>query len=261
MPGVRCGWRGRWTAVLLAAVSWASAGAADTGSPGERFPGRLLQGEKAEEARSILKDYSLRRERRSEFRATPQIYDYLFRRLPLASDMIRALAFGKYRIAESAEGGYTIDTGTGVRGKFWVLHDGERRKVLYGDGEYSGWIIRRLGGRAVVLMNYAPGRDGDETVMKNHMTVFVKIDNVVVEFFVKTLDWLIRLLVKKQLADASSSAQRLTEAIAKEPARVYETLRKSPEMEIHKAALEEFRRFFLAGGSPPTPGLPAPPPQ
>ncbi|MBI2880640.1 MAG: hypothetical protein HYY21_03580 [Candidatus Tectomicrobia bacterium] len=107
------------------------------------------------------------------------------------------------------------------------------------------------------MMDYAPGRDGGETVMQNHMTVFVKMDNGVAESFVKALDWLIRLLVGTQLADASSSAQRLMETVAKEPARVYETLRRSPG--IPETALEEFRRFFLAGGRRhPRPPDPAP---
>lgn len=229
-------------------------------SPSENlFPKRLFQGEKADEAWSLLSDYSLVRERRSVFRTTTQVYDYLFARLPLASDMIRALKFGKQKVARLPDGSFSIDTGTRVIGRFWVLHDGERRKVLYGQGEYNGWIIRRIGGRSTVIMTHEPATDEDGVAIKNHMQVFVKIDNVVVEFIVKTVDWLIRLLVRKQLGEASSAARKLTEAIAREPAKVYEELRKSPE--IPEPALAEFREMFLSGKSPLGPRLPGSTPQ
>ncbi len=70
--------------------------------------------------------------------------------------------------------------GAGVTGKFWIVHGEAQRKILYGEGEYNGWIIRRLGGRSIVMMTHRPERDGDVVVMKNQMIVFVKVDNVVV---------------------------------------------------------------------------------
>ena len=249
MPVASTRWRIALAAAFLTVVCFRAGGqGAETKSPERRFPEHFLKGEKADAARNVLSDYSLFRQRESVFHSTPKIYKYLFERLPLASDMIRALKFGKYKIAKATDGSFSIDTGAGVTGKFWIVHGEAQRKILYGEGEYNGWIIRRLGGRSIVMMTHRPGRDGDAVVMKNQMIVFVKVDNVVVEFFVKALDWLIRVLVRRQVRQASSAAQNLTEAIAREPAKVYEIFRKSPE--IPKAALEGFRENFLSGKSP-----------
>lgn len=94
-----------------------------------------------------MKDHTLFRERKLTFRSTPKVYDYVFKRLPLATDMLRVLEFGKYKIGHGLDGSYTIESGTGVKGKFWVLHDVDGQKILCGEGGYSGWLIRNLGGR------------------------------------------------------------------------------------------------------------------
>ena len=66
-------------------------------------------------------------------------------------------------------------------------------------------------------MAYKSVQGKDDLVMKNHIMVFVNIDNVVLEFLVKALDWVIRILVRSQLNQASSSTQKLTETITREP--------------------------------------------
>ena len=76
------------------------------------------------------------------------------------------------------------------------------------------------------------------------MTVLVKIDNVVVDFLVKALNWIIRVKVRSQLDRASSSAQKLTEIIAKTPEKAYKKLRASSL--IPQSILNEYRHFFLS---------------
>ena len=190
-----------------------------------------------------MKDHTLFRERKSTFRSTPKVYDYVFKRLPLATDMLRVLEFGKYKIGHGLGGSYTIESGTGVKVKFWVLYDADGQKILNGEGGYSGWLIRNLGGRAAITVAYKPVQGKNDLVMKNHIMVFVKIDNAVVDFLVKALDWVIRILVQSQLNQASSSTQKLTETIAREPGKVYEKLRKS--LLIPRPVLNEFRDLFL----------------
>jgi hypothetical protein len=230
---------------LAAGCAAALAAGAKEPSPEERFPIRLIQGEKTEAARFFLEDYTLFRERRTEFRSTLKVYAYLFARLPLASDMIRALKIGKHKITEGPDGAYLIDTGSGVTGRFWIVHSGKGRKVIYGEGGYSGWLIRNLGGRASFAIAYTPARTDRGLVMKNHLMVFVKVDNVIVDFLIKSLDWMIRLLVRAQISQASSAAQKLTEAIAREPEKVYERLEKS--LRIPTSALKAFRARFPGG--------------
>ncbi len=232
-------------AVFLALVfAFVAHGAEDTElSPDARFPKNLLQGEKAAEARKLLEDYTLYRERSSKYQSNVKVYDYLWDRMPLAATMIRVLEFGTYKIDKLPDGSYALDTGSGVTAKFWIMDAGQRLKIIYGDGTYRGLIIRSLGGRATAAIGYTPDKDGEKTVVKNDLMVFVKVDNVVVDFFIKAFDWLIRLLVHNQIGQASSAAKKLTEAVAQNPDKVYEALRKSPE--ISREELEEFRRTFL----------------
>ena len=171
-----------------------------------------------------------------------KIYTYLFARLPIASDMIRALKIGKYKITEGPDGSYLLDTGAGVTGRFWIVHNGKDRKVIYAEGGYSGWLLRSLGGRATFAITDTPARTDRGLVVKNHLMVFVKVDNVVADFLIKSLDWMIRLLVRTRIRQASSAAQKLTEAIAREPEKVYERLEKS--LRIPTSALNAFRTSF-----------------
>ncbi len=240
----RCGQIGfPATLALLLAMSLPGTEAAESEpTPVSRFPIHLMNGKTGEAARRVLKDHTLFRERKSAFRSTSKVYDYLFKRLPLATDMLRVLEFGKYQIGHGPDGSYTIDSGTGVKGKFWILHDADGQKILYGEGGYSGWLIRNLGGRATVSVAYKPVQGKDGLVMKNHIMVFVKIDNVVVDFLVKALDWAIRIVVRSQVNQASSSTRKLAEAIAREPGKVYEKLRKSSV--IPRPSLNEFRALF-----------------
>jgi hypothetical protein len=222
----------------------AANGAEENSAPPEaRFPNHLLQGEKAAEARKLLKDYTLFRERSSTYQSSIKVYDYLWDRMPLSATMIRVLEFATYKIDKLPDGSYSLDTGTGVRAHIWIMDGGEGLKIIYGHGTYRGWLIRSLGGRATAAIGYKPEKDGDKTLVKNTLMVFVKVDNVVVDFFIKTFDWLIRLVVRNQIGHASSAAQKLTEAVAQNPAKVYDALRKSPE--VSQEELEEFRQTFL----------------
>ena len=78
--------------------------------------------------------------------------------------------------------------------------------------------------------------------MKNHLMVFVKVDNIIVDFLIKSLDWMIRLLIRTRIRQASSAVQKLTEAIAREPEKVYKRLEKS--LRIPTSALKAFRAHF-----------------
>ncbi len=238
------GWRWSRAGVLALAAGCGGAFAAGANEPPpeERFPVRLIKGEKTGAARFFLEDYTLFRERRTEFRSTLKIYTYLFARLPIASDMIRALKIGKYKITEGPDGSYLLDTGAGVTGRFWIVHNGKDRKVIYAEGGYSGWLLRSLGGRATFAITYTPARTDRSLVVKNHLMVFVKVDNVVADFLIKSLDWMSRLLVRTRIRQASSAAQKLTEAIAREPEKVYERLEKS--LRIPTSALNAFRTSF-----------------
>lgn len=213
-------------------------------TPISNFPAHLMRGKMGEAANQVLEDHTLFHQRKSAFQSTPRVYKYLWSRLSLASDMIRVLEFGKYKIASSSNGSYTIDTGTGVKGRFWLLYNGDGQKILYGEGGYSGWLIRNLSGRAIVSMSYNPIPEKEGIIMGNRMTVLVKIDNVVVDFLVKALNWIIRIKVRSQLDRASSSAQKLTEIIAKAPEKAYKKLRASSL--IPQSTLNEFRHFFLS---------------
>lgn len=70
---------------LAAGGGAALAAGAKEPPPEERFPIRLIQGEKTGAARFFLEDYTLFRERRTEFRSTLKVYTYLFARLPISS--------------------------------------------------------------------------------------------------------------------------------------------------------------------------------
>jgi hypothetical protein len=234
--------------------AFAANGAEKTDAPPEaRFPKELLQGEKAAEARKILEGYTLFRERSSKYQSTMKVYDYLWDRMPLSATMIRMLEFGTYKISKLPDGSYSLETGTGVTATFWIMDGGEGLKIIYGNGTYRGWLIRSLGGRATAAIGYQPEKDGDKTLVKNTLMVFVKVDNVVVDFFIRTFDWLIRLVVRNQIGDASSAAKKLTEAVAQNPAKVYDALRKSPD--VSQEELEEFRRTFLEKKSVSDPQL------
>ncbi len=91
----RCGQIGfPATLALLLAMSLPGTEAAESEpTPVSRFPIHLMNGKTGEAARRVLKDHTLFRERKSAFRSTSKVYDYLFKRLPLATDMLRVLEF------------------------------------------------------------------------------------------------------------------------------------------------------------------------
>ena len=79
--------------------------------------------------------------------------------------------------------------------------------------------------------------------MENDFLGFIKFRSPVVEFFARVVNFFLRRMTDREIMAGRNAGRSLTEILAKNPARVYRAMRKSPE--VSRKALEEFRRIFL----------------
>jgi hypothetical protein len=208
-----------------------------------RFPTHLVTGPDASRVREIFREHSISRKHRSRFESTPKVYRYLLERIPLAATLIRVLRFGKYKITERPGGVLTVDSGGGLVLTVRVHHKSESRLVAFIEGVYRSWWTTGIHGRAAVRIRFRPADAEGWPAMENDFLGFIKFRSPVVEFFARVVNFFLRRMTDREIMAGRNAGRSLTEILAKNPARVYRAMRKSPE--VSRKALEEFRRIFL----------------
>ena len=216
---------------------------ADSPLPEDRFPVNLVNKRDSLQVQEILGDYSIYREHKSHFASTPKVYRYLLNRLPLAATLIRILNFGKYKVTQHPDGTLTVDNQEGLVLKVRMLHKSDRQVVSYVEGIYKSWWTTGIQGWGAIWLHFSPKTLDGRPLMENGFSGFIKFRNPVVDFVAKVMDFFLRRLTRTEIERSQGAGRSLSELMAKDPAKVFSAMQKSPE--VSSREIEEFRRVFL----------------
>ena len=211
--------------------------------PESGFPVNLVSASDSKRLREILEDFSIFRQDVIRFESAPKVYRYLLDRIPLSATLIRLLKFGKYRITESTEGQLLMDNQEGLTMKVWIFHKDEKQLVALAEGAYHSWWTTGIRGRGAIWIQFRPRLIKSGPVMENNFVGYIKFRNPVVEIVAKVADFFLRRMTDREIGRGQSAGRLLAELLAKEPAKGYEAMQKSPE--VTPRQVEEFRDYFL----------------
>lgn len=176
------------------------------------------------------------------FPGRPAIFEYLLDHPEFATHVARALRVARYRIWRTGEGLF-LDDGWGAKGHFEVVHVEQGIRVFYAHGHYEQRLLPNIRGRAVVVIEYGFSRTGEggETIAAV-ITGYVMLDNRALRLIGKLAAPVAQAKADREAQQLLKVFARVSRAIADSPDRVYDELRRRPD--VPRQELEEFRRLL-----------------
>ena len=207
-----------------------------------KIPYELLAGDRREEVRKIVAKHTIFRFFKDlEYKVDKAILKFMLDRPVFLSVTLKAMKIRNYLVKHSADGMYVFDDRKGIIGKFEPIYSVPRKKYYYGFGGYHGVIFKLLG-KGTLLFEYR-GVGGNPRRTYVNANVYTKIDNIVVEIFLKILKPIIMPLMDKKIYKFINETQELAREITRHPEKVYQVVKESGHAD--EKELEEFRKLVL----------------
>lgn len=207
-----------------------------------QIPTSVLSGTDRDKIVKVIEDYTVFKKTKGvRFEANPSIYKYLLDRLPLATSIIRGLNIRNLVITKNKDQSFHFKDGESIIGDFRLIHRDPRTIVFYCNGQYNGNVIKKLMGKAVVIVEYREDHKGE--AIENVFYIYLKANNRFVELMIKVFKPLVNMVIDRKVLSYMYTAREVCERITKDPGGVYKSIKDSKE--VSKNELEEYRRFFL----------------
>ena len=207
-----------------------------------QIPPPILSDPDRDKIIKVIEDYTVSKKIRGiKFETNPSIYKYLLDRVPLATDIIRGLNIRNLIITKKKDQSFHFKDGESIIGDFRLIRKDPRIIVFYCNGQYNGNVIKKLMGKAVVIVECREDHKGE--FIENVFYIYLKANNRFVELIIKVFKTLVNLIIDKKVSTYISAAKEVCERITKDPDGVYKSIKDSKE--VSKNDLEEYRRFFL----------------
>ena len=172
----------------------------------------------------------------------PELFEYLLDHPELASQVLRALKEGRYRIWHDAQGLW-LDDGWGTRGRFTLIHAESGRRLYYARGAFQQRFLPDMKGEAVAMFEYAfqPRVDG-RTQVASWATGYVQIDSRFLRFLGTLAMPFVQAKADKEAGQLLRVFARVSGAIASDPAQVYAKVSAQPD--VPRQDLQRFRELL-----------------
>jgi len=176
------------------------------------------------------------------FRVREDVFEYLLDRPDFATQVIRALGIGRYRIWREPDGLW-LDDGAGALVRFHVVYATRGRRVFFLDGRYHPGFVPAIHGRVVVILEYAiePAANG-KSLITPAMASFVRIDNALFDALTRLFTAIIAPRAARVTSRIVVDIARTARAIDEDPARVDAAVSARPD--VPPRELTDFRRLL-----------------
>lgn len=207
------------------------------------IPYHLIKEDRREEIRGIVDSHTLLRFLKEvEYEIDKPVLVFLVERPVLLAAVLKAMNIRDYIISDKNNGTYAFDDRNGISGYFERVHSGFGQKYYYAFGGYKV-LFFDLKGRAAIFFRYQTSAEsGKKSVIR--ADVYSKVDNVVVEFFLKVLRPIIRPMMDRKIKKFIQETQELSHDIVSRPEKVYQAVQDSGYP--HKEEMEAFKKLILA---------------
>jgi hypothetical protein len=209
------------------------------------------------EARTLLDSPTVvRRLPARRFIADKRTYDYLLDHLSVASRLSGVLGYGYYRLVQEEDGRFHGWDHRGVEGDVWLIYSDPNERVYIGEGSYDTWYTPKISAKVLLAVRYsvvgagtagsgsapraragAPGRAPLPPIV-TRVDIYVQTSRLV--------GYLMELLgqvTDKKLAQLVSSAQYTSQALSRDPERVWNRMKRSGKFTPEE--LEDVRRTLV----------------
>jgi hypothetical protein len=187
------------------------------------------------------------------FVARPELFEFLLDHPGLASDIARALRYGRYRIWRSGEG-LVLDDGWGAKGVFTIVHAENGRRVVYARGRYESEWLPDIRGQAVVAIDYlVTPADGGRSAITPTVTGFLRLDTRFADSMARLAGALAQKQADRKARRLARTFAKTTHAIEADPAGVYALVKPAttaPAGEVD--ALRQLLNLPAEGAEPPS---------
>ncbi len=210
-----------------------------------KIPYELLADDRREEVRKIIATHTIFRYFKDlEYKIDESILKFMLDHPSFLSATLKAMKIRHYLIKRGTYWMYVFNDRKGIIGKFEVIYSVPGKRYYYGFGGYHGLIFKLLG-RGALLFEYR-GVGGNPRRTYVNANVYTKVDNVVLDIFLKILKPIITPLIDKKIYKFIDETQKLAKEITTDPEKVYQVVKESGHAD--EKELEEFRR--VAGPQP-----------
>lgn len=166
-------------------------------------------------------------------------FNYLLRRLPLASRLCEKLGIGRYDIRDLGAGKFSLDDREGAFANCELAFEEPQRVVIVARGFFQAPALPKVEGTGLIIIRTKVVGNHLEPDSRVYFKLHSKALHEVSKAFRKTLSRLLEARMDRFVSCAAS----LAEVVAKDPAKVAKAM---TELGADEAQVKEFRARFEA---------------
>ena len=167
---------------------------------------------------ALLREHTIMRSPRLEHPILNRpIHRFLLDRPDVGAALARILKIGTYTVTRTGTDQFRASDPEGLEGQLEILYRDEAQRVYYAEGIAEGGLLR-VRGKVVVFQQsqYSTTASGQERVAAQ-LTIYAKIENPVLAFFVRILVPLIGGMVDAKISKAQGVVRQVSEVMVQDP--------------------------------------------
>ena len=187
---------------------------------------------------ALVQDIPARR-----FATELRVMDMLFNHPALTAEIARGMGLGDFYVVKGKGAACHVREGKSIQATFSETYRGEGLRLYHVEGQYYGSFFVHLSGEALLLARY---RALESQGVEVKVDAALCVDNRFYGFLVSCFAPLFQRLVDRRFSFYMDVAKKLSEALAQDPAGVYNRLVDRGVLSDEERA--QFTRLFLNAG-------------
>jgi hypothetical protein len=195
------------------------------------LPLDALEAPAREKIEALLKDHTLKRSPTLDHAILNRpLHHFLMDRPDVGAALSRILKIGTYTVTRTGTDQFRASDPEGLEGDLEILYRDEARRVYFAQGTAEGRLLK-VQGKALVLnrSQYRTTDQGQQWVTTD-LTIYAKIENPFLAFFLKIFSPLIGGMVDAKLSKAQGVVRQVCELMVQDPQGTYARIAESEEL-------------------------------
>ncbi len=196
------------------------------------FPLEAVAEHGKQKVEALLDDYTLKRSLSIEHPIlNRQLHQFLLDRPDIGAAISRGLAIGNYTITQVGPDHFHGRDPDGVEGDMEILYRDGGHRVYYAEGTVEG-ALATLRGKTVILQVFQYRTVDAQEWVESQLTIYAKIENPVLAFFIKIFQPFIGRLVDPKLSKAQGVVRQVSELMVQDPHECYRRIAESEQLTL-----------------------------
>ena len=220
------------------------------------IPLESLDATAREKIEDLLNDHTLKRSPSQEHPiVNRQLHQFLLDRPDVGAGISRALGIGDYTMTREGKDLFHGSDPGGIEGNMEILYRNEARRIYFAEGYAKVGLLTLRGKTLVVQESEYWTTDQGEQWVKSQLTIYAKIKNPFLAFFVKIFSPLMGDFVDSKISKAQGVVQQVNEAMIQDPQGTYRQVAESYQLPVED--LKTLRKLMNIRDVPTSRGGPS----